>query len=63
MSAWTLAGHIETSWLWIKQATREGKVLMNKKPGKENPADLFTQPLNQEMIDGFMTSLRFDYPL
>ncbi len=57
------ARHIETQWLWIQQATREGRVLMNKIPGKENPADLFTKPLNQEMIDGFMTSLGFYYPL
>jgi hypothetical protein len=57
------ARHIETQWLWIQQATREGRVLMSKIPGKENPADLFTKPLNQEMIDGFMTSLGFHYPL
>ena len=57
------ARHIETQWLWIQQATREGRVLMNKIPGKENPADLFTKPLNQEMIDGFMKSLGFYYPL
>eukprot|EP00972_Heterocapsa_arctica_P024778 3654660-Heterocapsa_arctica.AAC.1 len=49
------ARHIETQWLWIQQATR----VMNNIPGKENPADLFTKPLNQEMIDGFMTSLGF----
>eukprot|EP00972_Heterocapsa_arctica_P054926 8099274-Heterocapsa_arctica.AAC.1 len=48
------ACHIETQWLWIQQATHEGRVLMNKIPGKGNPADLFTKPLNQEMIDGFM---------
>ncbi len=53
------ARHIETQWLWIQQATREGRVLMNKIPGKENPADLFTKPLNREMIDGFMKTLGF----
>eukprot|EP00972_Heterocapsa_arctica_P104594 15415557-Heterocapsa_arctica.AAC.1 len=31
--------HIKTQWLWIQQASREGRVLMNKIPGKENPAD------------------------
>eukprot|EP00972_Heterocapsa_arctica_P041363 6102352-Heterocapsa_arctica.AAC.1 len=34
------ARHIEKQWLWIQQATREGRVIMNKIPGKENPADL-----------------------
>ena len=57
------ARHIETQWLWIQQATREGRVIMNKIPGKENPADLFTKPLNQEMIDGFMKSLGYFHPL
>jgi hypothetical protein len=56
------ARHIETQWLWIQQATREGRVLMNKIPGKENPADLFTKPLNREMIDGFMKALGYYYP-
>ena len=53
---------IETQWLWIQQATREARVLMNKIPGKENPADLFTKPLSREMIDGFMHILGFYYP-
>jgi hypothetical protein len=35
---------------------------MHKIPGKENPADLFTKPLNREMIDGFMTTLGYYYP-
>eukprot|EP00972_Heterocapsa_arctica_P013828 2039258-Heterocapsa_arctica.AAC.1 len=52
------ARHVETQWLLIQQATREGRVLMNKILGKENP-----KPLNKEMIDGFMTSLGFYYPL
>ena len=56
------ARHIETQWLWIQQPTREGRVLMNKIPGKENPADLFTKPLNREMIDGFMKTLGYYYP-
>ena len=56
------ARHIETQWLWVQQATREGRVLMHKIPGKENPADLFTKPLNREMIDGFMTTLGYYYP-
>jgi hypothetical protein len=56
------ARHIETQWLWVQQATREGRVSMHKIPGKENPADLFTKPLNREMIDGFMTTLGYYYP-
>ena len=56
------ARHIETQWLWVQQATREGRVAMHKIPGKENPADLFTKPLNREMIDGFMTTLGYYYP-
>eukprot|EP00972_Heterocapsa_arctica_P034668 5105155-Heterocapsa_arctica.AAC.1 len=56
------ARHVETQWLWIQQATREGRVTMNKIPGKENPADLSTKPLNKDMIDGFMKALGFCYP-
>ena len=56
------ARHIETLWLWIQQATCEARVLMNKILGKENPADLFTKPLNREIIDGFMKTLGYYYP-
>ena len=56
------ARHIETQWLWVQQATREGRVSMHKIPGQENPADLCTKPLNREIIDGFMKTLGYYYP-
>eukprot|EP00972_Heterocapsa_arctica_P055587 8199258-Heterocapsa_arctica.AAC.1 len=56
------ARHVETQWLWIQQATREGRVTMNKIPGAENPADLLTKPLDHEKIDGFMKAMGYYYP-
>ena len=37
--------HLEVRHLWLQQVVRDGKVVLRKVAGKENPADLLTKGL------------------
>lgn len=55
------ARHVETQWLWIQQAAREGRIQVTKIPGAENPADLMTKPLGSDAIDRYMKKLGYEF--
>jgi len=42
--------HIDIRDLWLQKEAREGRLLMSKVPGEENPADLMTKILNKSEI-------------
>ena len=42
--------HIEIRDLWLQKEILEGKVLVSKVPGTENPADLMTKLLGVQDI-------------
>ena len=42
--------HLEIRDLWLQKEVREGKVLVGKVPGEENPADLMTKILTKSEI-------------
>ena len=55
--------HLEIRDLWLQKEVRDGKVIVSKIPGEENPADLMTKILNtkdiRERVKGM--SLQVDF--
>lgn len=39
--------HLETKYLWVQQATRQGRLKTRKVKGTENPADVGTKYLSR----------------
>ena len=52
--------HLATADLWIQQRVRRGDLSVSKWPGKENPADLGTKPLDAETIGQHLARLGFE---
>lgn len=52
--------HLATADLWIQQRVRRGDLIVSKWPGKENPADLGTKPLDAETIRQHLSRLGFE---
>ena len=46
-----MSRHVELRDLWLQQEVREGRVLVHKVPGEENPADLMTRVLGSGDIE------------
>ena len=42
--------HVEVRYLWIQEAVREGRVVVAKIPGKENPPDMLTKPVGSREV-------------
>ena len=42
--------HIDTAFLWLQEANAKRSVSFNKVPGAENPADLCTKNVGQDLI-------------
>eukprot|EP00973_Karenia_brevis_P024333 3356879-Karenia_brevis.AAC.1 len=42
--------HLEIRDLWIQKEVQDGKLVVSKVPGEENPADLMTKILGCEEI-------------
>ena len=55
------ARHVETQWLWIQKAVREGRLQVSKIHGELNPADLMTKPLCVDKIDEFMKKMSYTF--
>jgi hypothetical protein len=36
--------HVEVKYLWVQQATRDGRFVVRRVPSEENPADILTKP-------------------
>ena len=53
------ARHVETQWLWIQKATREGKLKVTKIAGRLNPADMMTKPLISDKINELMKKMGY----
>ena len=49
--------HLSVSDLWVQQASRRGLVTYHKVAGKDNPADLFTKPLEEETMNKHLRRL------
>ena len=49
--------HMEVKFLWLQQAVRDGRVVLKKVPGQQNPADILTKPLGREDIANKMARI------
>eukprot|EP00973_Karenia_brevis_P058547 8154289-Karenia_brevis.AAC.1 len=49
--------HLEIRDLWLQKEVAEGKLLVEKVPGEENPADLMTKILSSRDIDSRLSSM------
>ena len=54
--------HIDTGLLWIQQTAAEKRLTYHKVLGAENPADLMTKYLSQEVIEKHCSSLGVEFP-
>ena len=55
--------HIEVRDLWLQEEVRNGKVKVEKVKGTENPADLMTKCLSQEVVrEHSSSSLSVEFP-
>ncbi len=51
--------HLDVNKLWLQQRTLREEVQFKKVLGAENPADAFTKPLDQKLIDEHMSRMGF----
>ena len=49
--------HVDVQYLWIQQEIAERRFALEKVRTDANPADLFTTPLNREVIDKHLVTL------
>ena len=49
--------HLDTSLLWIQQKVRSGECPLEKVPGAENPADIFTKNVARPLLREHMQRL------
>ena len=54
--------HLATGDLWVQQKVRKGELEISKLPGKENPADAFTKPLDGLRITDHMRRIGVRVP-
>ena len=52
--------HIEVCQLWIQEKVQEGKIILEKVRGIENPADVLTKHVGNEILTGHMRRLGID---
>ena len=43
--------HMETKWLWVQQAVRDGRIKIKKISGTDNPADVPTKFLTAKQMN------------
>lgn len=51
--------HIQTRYLWVQERVRDGHLRVLPIRGKNNPADLFTKPVNGAVRERFLRTLGF----
>eukprot|EP00973_Karenia_brevis_P020599 2827818-Karenia_brevis.AAC.1 len=49
--------HLEIRDLWLQKEVADGKLLVEKVPGEENPADLMTKVLTTKEINSRLTTM------
>ncbi len=53
--------HLDTGMLWIQQKQRRGDIQLEKVPGSNNPADMWTKNVDHEVRNRHMTRIGFEY--
>ena len=53
--------HVDTSYLWLPQQSIKDKIIFNKVPGTENPADRNTKGLNKNLISKYTEMLNMEH--
>ena len=53
--------HLHTCDLWVQEQTRTGRVLLEKVLGTENPADIFTQYVDQVIMSKALKTMNCEY--
>eukprot|EP00973_Karenia_brevis_P084821 11768817-Karenia_brevis.AAC.1 len=49
--------HLEIRDLWLQKEVADGKLLVEKVPGEENPADLMTKVLTTKEINSRLSTM------
>eukprot|EP00973_Karenia_brevis_P040247 5558917-Karenia_brevis.AAC.1 len=52
--------HLEIRDLWLQKELYDGKLVVEKVPGEENPADLMTKVLSVKDIESRMSSMSIE---
>ena len=53
--------HVDTSYLWLQQQSIKDKIKFNKVPGTENPADMNTKGLNENLINKYVEMMNMEH--
>eukprot|EP00973_Karenia_brevis_P091115 12405909-Karenia_brevis.AAC.1 len=52
--------HLELRDLWLQKEVSDGKLVVEKAPGVENPADLMTKVLSVKEINSRLSSMNLE---
>ena len=52
--------HIDVQYLWIQERVKERSIIVDKVPGAENPADLFTKYLASELMSKHLEAINVE---
>jgi hypothetical protein len=53
--------HIDTQYMWLQEKVRDGAVKLSKIPTAGNPADIFTKPVNEEIMLKHLGYLGYEF--
>ena len=53
--------HIDTSFLWLQEVNAKRSIKYNKVPGSENPADIGTKCLGQDLMNKHLETLNMKF--
>lgn len=53
--------HMSVHDLWLQDAIRRKDIKLSKVPGTENPADMMTRHVGQQLIAKYMAELGFEF--
>ena len=53
--------HIDTSYLWLQEASSVKAVKFGKVPGAENPADIGTKHLSKELLNKHVIKMGLEF--
>ena len=56
------AKHVDTQFLWVQEAIREGRFRISKVSTHHNPADMLTKQLSERKVVEYITALNCRSP-
>ena len=53
--------HLAVADLWIQQRAKEGSVVYEKLPGRDNTSDIMTKPIESDVLNRHLETLGFEF--